>query len=149
MRPHFLGPRMKLFSSAARAILALQLHHQAVGVDPRKADSWNRLAGTEFFIGQLDTADFKRALARSPTVAARPYGVKLNLCGAGAAFPAIHFGQGDCPKILQLKSLLLILRGLGPISGPSKPPSCTQVVHNSRNEFMGPETRHGKLAAVC
>ncbi len=32
--------------------------------------------------------------------------------------------------VLELKSLLLILRCLGPFSGPSNPPSCTQLVHN-------------------
>ena len=33
-----------------------------------------------------------------------------------------------------LKSLLLILRCLGPFSGPSNPPSCTQLVHKSPRE---------------
>lgn len=38
-------------------------------------------------------------------------------------------------------SLLLILRCLGPISGPSKPPSCTQVVHKIEPLFFESESR--------
>ncbi len=52
-------------------------------------------------------------------------------------------------------NLLLILRCLGPISGPSNPPSCTQVVHKSldctpsmRQFSMGSNTVHEAMGKI-
>ena len=46
---------------------ALQLNHRAVDLDPLNADSWEQLAETEFFMGQLDkaAADGKKGLELS------------------------------------------------------------------------------------
>jgi TolB-like protein/DNA-binding winged helix-turn-helix (wHTH) protein/Tfp pilus assembly protein PilF len=51
---------------------ALQLNRRAVDLDPLNADSWERLAETEFFMGQLNqaVADFKKALELNPDVVA-------------------------------------------------------------------------------
>jgi tetratricopeptide (TPR) repeat protein len=51
---------------------ALPLHRRAVDLDPLNADSWEQLAETEFFLGQLDKAeaDFKKALELNPDVVA-------------------------------------------------------------------------------
>ncbi len=50
----------------------LQLGRQAVDLDPLNADSWESLAETEFFMGQLDqaAADCKKALELNPDVVA-------------------------------------------------------------------------------
>src|SRR5712692_1417621 len=49
---------------------ALQLDRRAVDLDPLSGGSWERLAETEFFIGQLDraAADGKKALELNPDV---------------------------------------------------------------------------------
>ena len=49
---------------------ALRLDRRAVDLDPLNADSWESLAETEFFMGQLDeaAADFKKALELNPDV---------------------------------------------------------------------------------
>jgi TolB-like protein/DNA-binding winged helix-turn-helix (wHTH) protein/Tfp pilus assembly protein PilF len=51
---------------------ALPLKHRAVDLDPLNADSWEQLAETEFFMGQLDeaVADFKKALELNRDVVA-------------------------------------------------------------------------------
>jgi tetratricopeptide (TPR) repeat protein len=51
---------------------ALQLNRRAVDLDPLNADSWESLAETEFFMGQLDkaAADCKKALELNPDVVA-------------------------------------------------------------------------------
>jgi tetratricopeptide (TPR) repeat protein len=48
------------------------LNRRAVDLDPLNADSWELLAETEFYMGQLDqaTADFKKALELNPDVVA-------------------------------------------------------------------------------
>ena len=47
---------------------ALQLNRRAVDLDPLNAGSWESLAETEFYMGQLDkaTADFQEALELNP-----------------------------------------------------------------------------------
>jgi tetratricopeptide (TPR) repeat protein len=51
---------------------ALPWNRRAVDFDPLNADSWEQLAETEFFMGQLDeaVADFKKALELNPDVVA-------------------------------------------------------------------------------
>ena len=45
-----------------------QLDRRSVDLDPLSADSWERLAETEFCMGQLDqaAADWKKALELNP-----------------------------------------------------------------------------------
>jgi TolB-like protein/DNA-binding winged helix-turn-helix (wHTH) protein len=47
---------------------ALRLRHQAIDLDPLNAQSWERLAGTEFTMGQLDQSatDSKKGLEVNP-----------------------------------------------------------------------------------
>jgi TolB-like protein/DNA-binding winged helix-turn-helix (wHTH) protein/cytochrome c-type biogenesis protein CcmH/NrfG len=68
-------PDIVRFGAASAALLgrfdeALQLHRRAVDLDPLNAASWEQLAETEFFMGQLDqaAADAKKALELSPDV---------------------------------------------------------------------------------
>jgi len=51
---------------------ALQLNHRAVDLDPLNADSWEFLAETKFYMGQLEqaAADYKKALKLNPDVVA-------------------------------------------------------------------------------
>ena len=51
---------------------ALPLNRRAVDLDPLNADSWESLAETQFFMGQLDqaAADCKKALELNPDVVA-------------------------------------------------------------------------------
>ena len=62
--------RLAVFSAALLGHLdeALQLAHRAVDLDPLNANSWEQLAETEYFMGQLDkaAADGKKGLELSP-----------------------------------------------------------------------------------
>ncbi|HET7107497.1 MAG TPA: winged helix-turn-helix domain-containing protein [Candidatus Acidoferrum sp.] len=62
--------RLAVFSAALLGHLdeALQLAHRAVDLDPLNATSWEQLAETEYFMGQLDkaVADSKKGLELSP-----------------------------------------------------------------------------------
>ena len=67
--------RVAAFSAAClgRFDQALQLGRRAIDLDPLNAGSWETLAETEFFIGQLDqsAADCKKALELNPDVPPR------------------------------------------------------------------------------
>ena len=70
-------PKFVRSAASSAAILgrfdeALQLIRRAVDLDPLNAESWEFLAETEFFMGQLDeaAADCKKALELNPDVVA-------------------------------------------------------------------------------
>jgi TolB-like protein len=68
--------RMAALSAAdlGRLDEALQLHRRVVDLDPLNADSWEGLAETEFFMGQLDkaAADGQKGLELSPDACPGP-----------------------------------------------------------------------------
>jgi tetratricopeptide (TPR) repeat protein len=71
------NPEIVLLAASSAGILgrldeALPLNRRAIDLDALNADSWEQLAETEFFMGQLDkaAADFKKALELNPDVVA-------------------------------------------------------------------------------
>jgi tetratricopeptide (TPR) repeat protein len=62
--PEYLGQAAASSYLLGRFEEALPLARRAVDLDPLNAHSWEYLAGTEFFMGQLDqaAADCKKAL---------------------------------------------------------------------------------------
>ena len=72
--PDVVGAAASSAAIVGRFDEALQLDRRAVDLDPLSGGSWERLAETEFFIGQLDraAADGKKALELNPDVWAGP-----------------------------------------------------------------------------
>jgi tetratricopeptide (TPR) repeat protein len=68
--PAVVGAAASSAAIVGRFDEALQLDRRAVDLDPLSGGSWERLAETEFFIGQLDraAADGKKALELNPDV---------------------------------------------------------------------------------
>ncbi len=68
--PAVVGAAASSAAIVGRFDEALQLNRRAVDLDPLSGGSWERLAETEFFIGQLDgaAADGKKALELNPDV---------------------------------------------------------------------------------
>ena len=68
--PDVVGAAASSAAIVGRFDEALQLDRRAVDLDPLSGGSWERLAETEFFIGQLDraAADGKKALELNPDV---------------------------------------------------------------------------------
>ena len=72
---------------------ALQLSRRAVDLDPLDADSWELLADTKFFMGQLHeaAADSKKALELNPDVVAAHRVLSQIYVLQGRPHDSLHF----------------------------------------------------------